>query len=70
MIVYPETITKFDWQDLHGKILKIGVAQPNPECLEFFGQVFGLDVKTGTTYVLFEWDCRKDRYLQTRDTES
>lgn len=48
----------FKWSDLHGKVLKIAVAEPNPEGLEFVGQVYGLDVETGAMYVLAEYGMR------------
>ena len=50
----PETKRKFKWKELHGKFLKIAVAEPNPECLEP-GQVYGFDPETGVTYVLHEY---------------
>lgn len=56
-----KNIGKFDWKDLNDKILKIKVIEPNPECLEFVGQVCALDVDTMTIYILHEWDISKRR---------
>lgn len=50
----PKVIHTFDWKDLHKKCLMIGVAEANPECLEFKTQVFGTDLDSGVTYVLAE----------------
>lgn len=41
-------------RDLHGKILKITVIEPNPETLDFEGYVIAQDEK-GTTYLLEQW---------------
>jgi hypothetical protein len=60
-MIYTEPPAPFKWSDLHGKILKIAVAQPNPDVLEFTGQVFGIDVETGKTYVLAEFTEDKAR---------
>jgi hypothetical protein len=54
-----DIVYNFQWKELHKKILKIAVAEPNPEVLEFLGQVYGMDEK-GTVYLLHEWDCRED----------
>lgn len=51
----PKTIKKFKWKDLHGKFFKLAVAEPNPECLEPYGAVYGMDDK-GVIYVLLEFD--------------
>jgi len=44
----------FNWMDLDKKFVKIRVVEPNPEVLEFTGQVFAMDEK-GTVYLLHEW---------------
>jgi hypothetical protein len=54
MIYQASAIRQFDWKDLHGKIVKIAVIEPNPEVLEFYGQVYAMD-DMGTTYLLHEW---------------
>lgn len=59
MIIYPP-IKSFEWPELHGKILKIAVAEANPEGLEFTTQVFGRDIETGTAYLMAEIPSRHE----------
>lgn len=58
--IFPEPINTFKWSDLDGKVLMIRVAQPNPECLEPLGQVYGMDEK-GTIYILHEFGVDNDK---------
>lgn len=50
-----KAIGTFTWEDLDGKTLRIRVVKPNPECLEFTGQVVALDIHAMIVYVLHEW---------------
>jgi hypothetical protein len=68
MIAYPPCITDFDWKDLHGKILKIAVAEANPECLEFYTQVYGMDEK-GTFWLLAEIPFNQERKPNEKKTK-
>lgn len=56
MVFNEEAKRTFDWKELHKKVVRIVVAEPNPECLEFIGQVFAMDIENGKTYVLHEWN--------------
>jgi hypothetical protein len=54
-MIYNNHVAPFEWKDLHGKIVKIAVADPNPECLEFTGQVWAKDLETGKIYLIKEF---------------
>ena len=56
MMVPPlEPINTFKWKDLHKRKMQIFVVEPNPECLEFFGHVFGRDMECGKVFVIAEY---------------
>lgn len=61
-----EAARTFKWSDLHKKIVRISVAQPNPECLEPLGVVYATDLENGKTYVLAEFkdDESTEEYLK------
>lgn len=46
-----ENIHKFDWKDLHGKVLKIGVGESQEDDVKSVC-VVGVDEQTGHYYVL------------------
>lgn len=52
--IFKEPVRKFRWRDLHKKIVRISVAEPNPDCLEPLGVVYATDEK-GVTYILAEF---------------
>lgn len=59
-MIYHDSPSIFKWPDLHGKILRIYVAEPNSEVMEPLGQVFGLDLENGATYLLAEFNINGD----------
>lgn len=50
-----EEIKQFEWKDLHKRFLQISVVEPNPECLEPLGQVWGFDPEKKELFLLHEW---------------
>lgn len=66
MVEYPKCIDKFKWKDLDKKVVRIVVAELNPECLEFTGQVYAMDLESGKIYLIHEWDCRSENESLSR----
>jgi len=62
MVAGPKIIRTFKWKDLHNKVLKIAVAEPDPEVLEFTGQVFAMDEKSNV-WLLHEWLFKKEKKM-------
>ena len=55
MINFPSVKTTFKWTDLHKRIVRIVVAEPNPECLEPYGRVYAQDLESDVIYLLAEY---------------
>lgn len=55
MIFNPETVTTFDWKELHKRVVILCVCEESPETLEPF-QLMALDPETSKTYVLMSGD--------------
>ena len=51
--------TAFNWIDLHKKVVRIVVAEPNPECFEPLGQVWAQDLESGKIYLIAEYKAGK-----------